>query len=54
MIDFLSKKQKIGLGILGLASLSLLLGKVYLDTNNYKMLKKINKKICKNTWDYYE
>lgn len=54
MGDFLDKKEKFVLGIVGLASISLLLGKIYLDVNNHKILNKLNKKLLKYSWEYYD
>lgn len=54
MDDILNKKEKFVLGIVGLASIGLLLGKVYLDVNNYKVLNKLNKKLLKYSWEYYD
>lgn len=54
MVSFFNKKEKFALGIFGLASISLLLGKVYLDVNNYKILNKLNKKLLKYSWEYYD
>lgn len=54
MLDFLNKKSKIailGITLLGFGSL---VAKGLYDYSTYKILKNIEQKFKRNTWDYYE
>lgn len=45
MGEFISKKTKIKLGLVGLVILGALVSKCILDIHNYKVLNNINRKI---------
>ena len=54
MIDILSKKEKIILSLISLGVIGGIITKGIMDVKNYKILKNLNKKLLKYSWEYYE